>query len=184
MEECNDLSDNLPELTQFLHEFTGATGVYIGKLEHPRLKIEDKDNDRAHIDREAPKVVKYIHATPISHEYMIGKILKPGQGLSHAAFQAPEEAPVVEGGEPVAEGEGAEDGEKAKAANSGPPRDELMDLQYHIYVPEVVREPQMHFYRVPRLGAYMAIPLEYNSCLTEKALDQALNDYNNYIKAV
>ena len=115
---------------------------------------------------------------------MVGKILKPGQGLSHVAFQAPEEAPIVEGGEPVAEGEGGEDGEKAKAVNNGPPRDELMDLHYHIYVPEVVREPQIHFYRVPRLGAYMAIPLEYNSCLTEKALDQALNDYNNYIKAV
>ncbi len=86
LEESADLSDNLQELTQFLHEFTGATGVYVGKLEHPRLKIEDKDNDRAHIDREAPKVVKYIHASPEDHQYMIGKILKPGQGLSHNAF--------------------------------------------------------------------------------------------------
>jgi hypothetical protein len=42
----------------------------------------------------------------------------------------------------------------------------------------------MHFYRVPRLGAYLAIPLEYNSCLSEKALDQAITDYNTYIRAV
>lgn len=53
-----------------------------------------------------------------------------------------------------------------------------------MYVPEVVRETAMHFYKVPRLGAYLAIPLEYNSCLTEKALDQSIIDYNNYIKAV
>lgn len=42
----------------------------------------------------------------------------------------------------------------------------------------------MHYYRVPRLGSYMAIPLEYNSCLSEKALDQAILDYNSYMKAV
>jgi hypothetical protein len=42
----------------------------------------------------------------------------------------------------------------------------------------------MHFYRVPRLGSFLAIPLEYNSCQTEKALDQALVDYNAYMKAV
>jgi hypothetical protein len=30
----------------------------------------------------------------------------------------------------------------------------------------------------------MAIPLEYESCLTEKALDQAIQDYNAYQKAV
>jgi len=41
-----------------------------------------------------------------------------------------------------------------------------MQLQYHIYVPEVVREPKMHFYKVPRLGAFLAIPLEYKSCLS------------------
>lgn len=105
------MADNLHELTQFIQEFTGATGVYVGKLEHPRLQIEDKDNDKAHIDREAPKVIKYIHASPADHSYMIGKVLKPGQGISHGAFIAPEEKPVAEG-EPAQEGEGGEEGEK------------------------------------------------------------------------
>jgi hypothetical protein len=67
LEESRDLADNLQELTKFLHEFTGATGVYVGKLEHPRLKIEDKDNDKAHINREAPKEIKFIHASPEDH---------------------------------------------------------------------------------------------------------------------
>ena len=59
-----------------------------------------------------------------------------------------------------------------------------MALQYHLYVPEVVREPQMHFYRVPRLGAFLAVPLEYNSCLFEKALDQSITDYKDYQKQI
>ena len=35
----------------------------------------------------------------------------------------------------------------------------------------------MHFYKVPRLGSYLAIPLVYNSCLFEDALDNAVADY-------
>jgi len=34
----------------------------------------------------------------------------------------------------------------------------------------------MHFYRVPRLGSYLAIPLEYESCLSAAALDAAVAD--------
>jgi hypothetical protein len=33
-----------------LHENTGATAVYIGKVVNPLKKIKDDDNDRAHID--------------------------------------------------------------------------------------------------------------------------------------
>lgn len=32
LEKSQDLTDNLDELAQFLQDFTGATGVYIGKL--------------------------------------------------------------------------------------------------------------------------------------------------------
>lgn len=35
----------------------------------------------------------------------------------------------------------------------------------------------MHFYKVPRLGSYLAIRLEYKSCLFEEALDSAVTDY-------
>lgn len=46
----------------------------------------------------------------------------------------------------------------------------------HVYVPEVVREPRMTFQKVPRLGAYMAVPLIYQSCLFDEALDLAVVD--------
>jgi len=41
-------------------------------------------------------------------------------------------------------------------------------------VPEVVREGPIHFWQVPRLGSFMAVPLVYNSCLSERALDDAV----------
>jgi hypothetical protein len=47
----------------------------------------------------------------------------------------------------------------------------------HIVIDEVVREPKMHFYQVPRLGSYMAIKLEYNSCLFEDSYDDAIANY-------
>ena len=42
---------------------------------------------------------------------------------------------------------------------------------------EVVREPRMHFQKVPRLGCFMAVPLVYNSCLFNEALEEAIEDY-------
>jgi len=44
-------------------------------------------------------------------------------------------------------------------------------------VKDVVREPRMHFYKVPRLGAYLAIRMEYDSCLNEVAFDTAVANY-------
>ncbi len=49
-------------------------------------------------------------------------------------------------------------------------------LPKHLIVGEVVREPKMHFFKVPRLGSYMAIRLEYKTCQFEEAFDQGVND--------
>ena len=40
-----------------------------------------------------------------------------------------------------------------------------------------MREPRMHFYKVPKLGSFLAARLEYNSCYFESALDNAVADY-------
>ena len=58
-----------------------------------------------------------------------------------------------------------------------------MNTFKHVYVKEVVREPRMHFYRVPRLGSFMVVPLEYNSCLSANALDSAVADSATLSKA-
>jgi len=57
------------------------------------------------------------------------------------------------------------------------PLNEPNAMPQHILVPEVVREPRIHYYQVPRLGSYLAIKLEYNSCLFEEAFDFALQNY-------
>ena len=35
----------------------------------------------------------------------------------------------------------------------------------------------MHFYRVPRLGSFMAIPMTHKTCLYEESLDFAVQDF-------
>jgi len=79
-----------------------------------------------------------------------------------------EDEPVEEQQEEVNE----EEGEEAK-----PAKEPEEVFPKHTYVSEVVREPRVHFYRVPRLGAYLAVKLEYESCLYEGALDAAIADY-------
>ena len=51
------------------------------------------------------------------------------------------------------------------------------NISRHILIREVVKEPKIHFFKVPRLGAFMAIKLEYNSCLFEEAFDAAVLNY-------
>lgn len=101
LEKSEDLTDNLDELANFLKENTGATGVYIGKLEKPRRAINEDDDDKAHADRENPKIIKFMYATE-DHSYMKEKILKVDQGISHNVFK---DAPVNEVPDGAEEGE-------------------------------------------------------------------------------
>jgi len=69
IDKSEDLSDNLDELANYLKEFTGATGVYIGKLDYPKKDINDDDDDKAHINEEDSKVIHYIR-TSDGHSFM------------------------------------------------------------------------------------------------------------------
>ena len=42
-----------------------------------------------------------------------------------------------------------------------------------------MREPRIHFYKVPGLGSYLAIRLEYNSCLAVEAYNDGIKDALN-----
>ena len=121
----------------------------------PKKAIKEDDDDSAHKDEEAPKIIHFLNATQ-GHDFLVDAILKQDQGLTFEVFKDDE---------PVAEEEPAEVKEVAEV------------LPKFVYVPEVVREPRMHFYKVPKLGAYIAIRLEYESCLYEEALDIAVQDY-------
>jgi hypothetical protein len=38
---------------------------------------------------------------------------------------------------------------------------DLLTSEQYKYIPEVVNESKIHFYKVPKLGCFMAIPLLY-----------------------
>ena len=85
LEQSKDLADNLPSLVNFLKKYTGATGVYVGRLQHPEREIAIDADDKAHLDYDAPKVVKFIHASE-DHEFVEGAILQPADGVTHDVF--------------------------------------------------------------------------------------------------
>ena len=95
---------------------------------------------------------------------MINRVLGAEMGRTHEVFNPDEQAEE----EPVDEDD---DGQKKPK----PPADILNSFK-HLYVKEVVREPRMHFQKVPRLGSYMAVPLVYNSCLSDEALEALVTD--------
>jgi len=98
---------------------------------------------------------------------LIDKILKQDQGITFGLFAPDEpEAPVEEAEE-----------EEEEGAAPKKPKEPVERLPKHILVEEVVEEPRIHYYQVPKLGSYLAIKLEYESCLSEEAFDAAVVDY-------
>jgi len=154
----------LQDLADFLKTETNATASYIGKLTQPKKPINDDDDDRAHEDPDAPNIIHFLTAT---EDFMKDEVLTQEQGLTFDVFKEDEEQPPAE----------EENAEEEEDGVEKPPKEPEEVFPKHVYVAEVVREPRMHYYRVPRLGCYLAIKLEYESCLFEEALDAAVADY-------
>lgn len=100
----------------------------------------------AHIDEAGDKVIHFSHANK-QHEFLVDKVLAKGKGLTFDVFndKTDEEGKVIES----------------------------EDLN-HVYVKEVVREPRIHFFKVPKLGSYLAIRLDYKSCLSVEAYNDGI----------
>lgn len=58
----------------------------------------------------------------------------------------------------------------------------LVETDQYIYVENVVENPQMFYHRIPKLGGYIALPLVYNSSLTEASFDAALLERERFNK--
>lgn len=167
IERSDDLADNLQDLANYLKNSTQATGVYIGELIRPKKIIEENDLDDAHIDNEAEEIIKYIHTTE-NHEFLLKEVLKKNQGLTHDVF-IPLEEPADD--KPV------EEMTPEELAN----RNKFLELKAkpkNINVKEVVRESRMHYFRVPKLGSYLAVELKYDHCTNESSFDAAFREYN------
>lgn len=114
----------------------------------PKKSIQEGDDDQAHLDEGSEKIIHFSHANK-EHEFLVDQILTKGSGLTFDVF----EDKVDEDGKPI-----------------------VHENLQHILVKEVVREPRIHFFKVPRLGSYMAIRLEYNSCLFTEAYADGIKD--------
>jgi len=55
-------------------------------------------------------------------------------------------------------------------------------LPVSVLVDEVVREPRIHFFKVPRLGSYLAVRLEYETCLFEEAFEAGVADMQSVME--
>lgn len=99
-------------------------------------------------EAEDKEYLRYIAATK-GHKFMINKILTPSQGPITFSAWGPFET--------------AEE-EEPKSEQS-------------VFIKEVVNEPRMKYFDVPRLGCYLAIPMTYKSCLFQQSFDAAVDDY-------
>ena len=135
-------------MTDHLKTFTNSSAVYIGKLVAPKKPIEEGDDDQAHVDDASEKIIHFTHANE-EHSFLVDQVLHKGNGLTFDVFNDK----VDEDGKPI----------------------EQEDLE-HVLIKEVVREPRIHFFKVPRLGSYLAIRLEYNSCLSVEAYNDGIKD--------
>ena len=155
-----DVDDLLSHLAEHLQGYLKSSGAYVGQLEKVKRAVTDLDDDHAHEDPEAPEVIHYVGASK-NHQHMVDKILTEEQGATtYSVFKAKEEEPAEVVDEPE---EGAE-----------PPL-----VEEHLntaYVEQVVGNAKMHFFDVPKLGAFLALPLVYKSCLNEVAFDAAVED--------
>ena len=98
IKKSNDLEDNLQELVEFVQEQTGSTGVYVGKLRFPEKEIDEEADDKAHQDEEAPKVIKFMHASK-GHEFMVDCVLTAEQApISHKVFDQQDDEAVSAAG--------------------------------------------------------------------------------------
>lgn len=75
---------------------TNATAVYIGKVVQPFKAIKENDNDKAHLDKNAPNHIHFCYANP-EHQFLVDQILEPNQGVTYEVFE--EEKPLAEGEE-------------------------------------------------------------------------------------
>ena len=166
----DDLEDQLQELSDFLcvsnmhysQENTEATTVYIGKLAKPKKEIDDEADDTAHVDEEALEQIEIIHASPKEFDFLVGKTIKPGEGVTHQLFGT------------TAEGEGDE--QPPQEEGEGEEKPEKSDEPKHLFVDQVFREKKMKFFKVPSLGSYLAIKLSYHSCMSDVAIKEAIVD--------
>lgn len=150
------------DLPQEIYYNIKATGTYVAVYDYPTVEIdlENEDSDVAHINMDSNKILSYIGGDEDTLKQMKGKQLPIDSGVTYNLFNPPnqEQDPNNEEGEVV---EGVEED--------------------HIYIPDVVINRDIHFFEIPKLGSYMAVPLFVKGYQNAISFDDAVaktKDYN------
>jgi hypothetical protein len=151
----NNLEDHLTEFATFLWNSMSCTGVYIGSLEQIKLPIDDEDSETAHKDPEGKEIITYVAACD-NHEFLVGKTLASDQGPVTYQIWKEQEPGTPRSGE------------------SSPPV--ASNRLNTTFVPNVIKQPDLHYYDVPKLGCYLAVPLDYDSCLFERSFTRGVEN--------
>lgn len=146
--------------------------MYIGHVERTKKPITEESNDQGHIDESLPQIIRYVAASA-DHKFVLEQTLKADETITFSIFQA-----VPEGG--AAPAPGGEEEEQNPAKKEEQPEAKKEDgIKYpHKFIPDVTKEPKLKFFRVPKLGCYLAVSLKYNSCLYESSLDKAIEAFH------
>lgn len=151
-----DVYDLLPKLINHIKDSSFAGAGYVGLLEKLKRAVTDMDDEKAHIDEEAPLALRYITASNNSG-FMVGQILKEEEGQATWSVWKEEE-----------EEEPQDDEDQTQVKK---PRLKIA------FVEDVVNDPRIKFFDVPKLGSYLAAPVTYASCLFESSFDAGVEDF-------
>ena len=101
-------------------------------------------------------MLTYI-ANSEGHEFMRKLQLPQDSSITYQLFENLNEEEEVNYDSEIED----EDGNKVENTNN-------------LYVEDIIREEGIHFFRIPKLGSYIAIPLIYQNCLSEESFTTAL----------
>lgn len=182
---CEDFETSLNDICEQLKNIVHATGVYVSVYDLKRKPVESIDEDEnAHIDPDNVKVLRFVNYCK-DHEFLHGKFIKPGKGVTYQLFLSGEELQDPE----AEEGEGGEAAEEKKEEGEGEEGEENeqddeknKDTIKNICINDAVTNNRIVFFREPRLGCYSAYNITYQSSLNYKSLLSAVENLNEYNK--
>lgn len=146
------------ELLQVAQSHAGAQAAYLGLLEEEGIEGQEG------------KCLCYTHCSS-GQEWMLEKVLPENVGVSWGALAEPtEETPYLWRPPKPA----AEEAEEAEDPDAEPPAEEEGPTPFLPVAVECVTDaPEVHYFDMTRLGAYVAVPLLYTSYYTPEALADA-----------
>lgn len=164
-------SDNIEniynDICESLKEISKSTGCYLCYYDKKRKSVGEYEDENAHLlDYE---VIRYIAYDKNHEELLKHKCLEPGEGVTYELFNANEENP-----------EDPNNVNNEETNNNT--TTEVKPPLKNVYIPEVIRNNNVKFFKEPKLGAYLALDVSYQSSCSLKSLESSIAMWNEYLQ--